>query len=90
MFSLLVIVPGDLIVPLPMMTVRISGGREGGRERGEREKRGRERCTCNDQKNHLFITEELSAPRELTEEPMTPETTVSSLYIYISIFIFFF
>ena len=45
MFSLLVIVPGDLIVPLPMMTVRISGGREGGRERGEREKRGRERCT---------------------------------------------
>ena len=38
MFSLLVIVPGDLIVPLPMMTVRISGGREGGREREERER----------------------------------------------------
>ena len=37
MFSLLVIVPGDLIVPLPMMTVRISGWRKG--ERGEREER---------------------------------------------------
>ena len=44
----------------------------------------------NDQKNHLFITEELSAPRELTEEPMTPETTVSSLYIYIYLYLYFF
>ena len=62
---------------------------DGGRERGERGKRGRERYTCNDQKNPLFITEELSAPRELTEEPMTPETTVSSLSLYIYIFFFF-
>lgn len=61
---------------------------DGGRERWERGKRGRERCACNDQKNPLFITEELSAPRELTEEPMTPETTVSSLSIYISIYFF--